>query len=630
MAYISLIDQLSDLDKQRIKNYLYTYGNKQIPNLDVKDWLCYWDHSNQNMYKVLGNSLIKEIPYKIEKKEDILKEEIKALRDSFYPYFDDLIYNVRASYDIENGYYTLGALLSTSNVLNNTVDIDKKLLLNNGKYFQIQRGMKLIKVIGKIFSLYKEKPLETSEGEKFLKEFTVAFEQFKKDHSILLNEKYINGTLCFSIHPMDFLTMSDNSFRWSSCMSWKENGCYRVGTIEMMNSNNVICAYLKSNDRPFVFGDDPTEKDESFAWNNKKWRQLFYVTKDIVVNGKSYPFAFDNEIQTDILTKLKDLILKNTNWHYTYGPEPYKDMIHIHSKYRMDNNRLWIQYNDTKKHNILFDTKGMYNDVLNDVSFNYVCFRNKVKSNKILSISGKANCICCNNTLLRKNTYEDNRDYNERYMESSQVLCDDCLSEIPICDSCQANTPTLDYIKLVDKNTGAFTYYCKECFQRNLKICPICGEVYDIENMDLLYSKVGIYTLLYGTDFKNNMTRTANHYTNDEILRNEYEKQNINCIKIINCCFDCMRELSHSRNENKLWKNIKIIPYRWTMTSKERMNIIEKKEYENRKILIDKIGELASPYKNAIANENNICLVHKLPREVRMDIRLINDLYRKA
>ena len=38
--------------------------------------------------------------------------------------------------------------------------------------------------------------------------------------------------------------MSDNNSGWESCMSWRNNGCYRRGTVEMMNSPYVIVAYL--------------------------------------------------------------------------------------------------------------------------------------------------------------------------------------------------------------------------------------------------------------------------------------------------------------------------------------------------------------------------------------------------
>ena len=52
MSYIPLINELSELDKKRIKNYLYLYGNRG-ENIPLEEWLKYWEHSNQKLYKAL-------------------------------------------------------------------------------------------------------------------------------------------------------------------------------------------------------------------------------------------------------------------------------------------------------------------------------------------------------------------------------------------------------------------------------------------------------------------------------------------------------------------------------------------------------------------------------------------------
>ena len=80
--------------------------------------------------------------------------------------------------------------------------------------------------------------------------------------------------------------------------------------------------------------------------------------------------------------ELRNLAKENLNWTYEFGPELYLDMKNIDCKARIDNNREWISLGLAYKKNILFDTNGMYNDMLNDNRTSYWCIRNKVKKMK--------------------------------------------------------------------------------------------------------------------------------------------------------------------------------------------------------------------------------------------------------
>ena len=83
------------------------------------------------------------------------------------------------------------------------------------KSFTISYGMKLMKVYN-----------------KFATAFGIAgFDEYAVAHSQILNTTNLKGTLCLSIHPLDYMTMSDNDSNWTSCMSWKNGGEYRQGTV---------------------------------------------------------------------------------------------------------------------------------------------------------------------------------------------------------------------------------------------------------------------------------------------------------------------------------------------------------------------------------------------------------------
>jgi hypothetical protein len=178
---------------------------------------------------------------------------------------------------------------------------------NAKKILQIQPGTKIIKAWGKVIDYFKDDyPFNLK-----------VFEEFKKKYAIIMTEKKITTTFCISIHPMDYITMSDNNSNWESCMNWMDKGCYHTGTIEMMNSNNVLCCYFLNPNKSNLFVFDKETIDEKTGeligvWNNKAWRQLFYITKDIIMGGKAYPYA-SKDITLTILDQIKVLAAENLN-----------------------------------------------------------------------------------------------------------------------------------------------------------------------------------------------------------------------------------------------------------------------------------------------------------------------------
>ena len=59
-------------------------------------------------------------------------------------------------------------------------------------------------------------------------------------------------------------------------MSWFEKGEYRQGTVEMMNSECVVVAYLESTTNMTI---------RDGEWNSKRWRELFVVDENVLANG---------------------------------------------------------------------------------------------------------------------------------------------------------------------------------------------------------------------------------------------------------------------------------------------------------------------------------------------------------
>lgn len=467
--YINLINVLPSADKEILKAYITKYGCIEEEFIGIDKWLEDWSHSNQRLYKLLGNSFIQSFPYEYSKTRQLLLSEISLLFlqskfiNNYLKFFQDIVKETDRFNDEQKNFLR-------NIILEHTYFVDEK--ITNGikykspgakKILQIQPGAKPLRALTKIIEYFDN---EFDFDKK-------AFEEFKKQYAIILSEKTIKGKLCISIHPMDYITMSDNNSNWSSCMNWMSNGCYHVGTVEMMNSNNTLCCYLLNNkSKPFNF--------EGGEWNNKTWRQLFYITKDIIMGGKPYPYV-SKEMTITILNHIKELAKKNLNWDYKFGPELYQDMIHVNSLNKIYNQKMWAKSEKDKpfKHNIIWDTAGMYNDMLNDPNTKYWCYRNKVQHTKIISTSGKSKCLCCGKPSIRFNEDLDSNDYNDRFCNIDNVICEDCLDEKFTCDYCDDVNTKEKLIKLPNGYN-----ICSYCINYNLYFCPCCGKPFYLKEID--------------------------------------------------------------------------------------------------------------------------------------------------
>ena len=476
----NLVNQLTQEDRAKIENYIHEYGTKKN-FIGIDSWLQYWSANKIKMYKLLGNQFIYRIPFEYHKSEEELNQQIH-----------DLIYNedfpnaFKKWLDKNERILTADVIMYMANCLSRYALMQdrndgslKFKLEDEKKTLQFQNGIKPIRALGRFLTYCKNLDGVT--------ELSNLFEKFRLTHSVVFNDKVVKGHMVISIHPLDFMTMSDNNSKWESCMSWKSDGCYHVGTVEMMNSNNVLCCYLE-NSAPYYFSED-NAGNENYKWCNKKWRQLVYFTKDIIVCGKSYPYAND-EISKSLIKIIRDLARKNLGWTYSFGPELYQDMKWINGSYSMNRAKRYISYKNMRKHNILFDTKGMYNDMLNDSYTHYWCVRNKVNHNKIISYIGKAPCLCCGESVIYSNDYDyyDENCYNERYRNTGATVCESCLEDFK-CDFCESREPDRKHYKIqLEDEFNTCIDVCEDCFDSYFRKCPDCGRTMFVTTLYGIYN----------------------------------------------------------------------------------------------------------------------------------------------
>lgn len=240
-----------------------------------------------------------------------------------------------------------------------------------------KRGMKPMKAIRKILASNGFTDWDT-------------FEKFRNSVSDLNITQKDKVKITLSCHPADLLTLSDNANDWHSCYSLLNEGAYSVSPLEMLNSNNVIVAYVESKNE-FMNGMIPS----------KSWRNLIYITKDLIVTGKAYPY-FWPELNQAILNIVTQLVKENFNWTYTYKNQNYNDTVFMNDSYKEDSTTENFDQFDVINKKIVLLTDVAYNDLIYAASINdYFCNRNAPKSGKTISVSGPKTCLVCGDRLER-------------------------------------------------------------------------------------------------------------------------------------------------------------------------------------------------------------------------------------
>ena len=463
-----IFDKLSADELEMIDTYRHwyafsneaanTYSSHFVP---AKEVLCEWaDQKSEYLEKLFGDALTMTKRIKYVKSYEELQEEIGDMisEDSHYGRagrngfefmraWNNYMYRNR-NYFTEPQKDGFRRLMSDDCLIENVYDgISFEVEDHKGKKFRINRGAKTSKTLGKLAQIFD----------------LPGFEDFRICHSQILNQRELGGNLTISIHPLDYMTMSDNSYGWESCMSWSQEGGYRQGTVEMMNSRGVIVAYLSGDDKYKIcdYG------CEDHFWNSKKWRQLFILDHNVIVGVKDYPYHND-ELGKAVVEWLKELAEKRLGWHYG-------DL----EQYSGGSQRFHYDYLPEDKNGFSFEfpTGSMYND-FGCLDYHWMCVSTDIDPDEIqihgwnghrpwlvVPYSGKSQCMVCG-------------DLHPSFEDESCLACEECQSR-PRCDCCGEiahETWTVDGMQL-----------CEYCWENRVHECIGCGEEHYDEELAPIY-----------------------------------------------------------------------------------------------------------------------------------------------
>ena len=324
-----------------------------------------------------------------------------------------------------------------------------------------------------------------------------AFKYFEKDQYLLtqlqnyaskiIQEDRIEGKLCFSVHPLDYLSSSANTYNWRSCHAL--DGEFRAGNLSYMVDKSTIVCYLKGADNMNIPG-FPVD----VPWNSKKWRVLLFLSDnwDMIFAGRQYPFAVGGSMDVVLQYLLKALKLPEDrfdSWRSDYVSKvPLKDG----SPYTLNHLYIPIRHSLYTMDSIVEDGKNalQFNDLLNSSTYKEPLYT--IRDNTWwwgsegvphFEIGRTVNCLHCG---------------KNRILDSEIMTCRDCAEDLGlfeeeyyICECCGSRIYENDEIAYVHGEP-----LCGSCFDEHCFYCDICGDSY--YNEDRVYdSNLGEYICIH-------------------------------------------------------------------------------------------------------------------------------------
>ena len=437
-------EALTAQDKEYITEYIEKWGGINSP-IKLKAPLNYilreWNKSKQTLFNIFGEKLMLEKEIQVEDGDNKKIREINNYLSSLNP-GTNFINSVRKLFEFNSTYfentYATYNLTRANQLFTNRVAKEFSYRNKDGKVIKVPEGAKVMRVLQKI-----------------AKEFDLPdFEIFRNHISRITEIRKSKIKFTLSIHPLDYMTMSDNANGWESCMNWTQGpGSYRAGTIEMMNSPMVVVAYITT--KPYY------PANTSIEWTSKSWRELIIVHPNTICSVKSYPYyniAFDKAL----VNWLADLVEEKTEWRYN-RKKPQENLESC------SDIKAWQDKEDKDNYFLLhFETNEMYNDFGN--TDNYGIFSINPPDNKYhtstINYSGLMTCMCCG-----ENGYWSD--------DTETVICEDCEPSIYCC-CCDERVNTNDAIEVDGE------WVCEDCYN-DLHRCMCCEDAHFEDDLTLMF-----------------------------------------------------------------------------------------------------------------------------------------------
>lgn len=453
------IENIKEQFKEVIK---YSQG---VPNPKVDELFDEWREAKRDFIEAMGGKLIYEYPTPVC--FDLNKDDkMKRIED-----FENLVGGRYENYELANFIVTQRDGFFTNRVV-------KEYEAPDGT--KISVGMKLLKAF------------------KFFEEDKNVLDMLQTSASMIIQEDKIEGILCLSVHPLDYLSVSENTHNWRSCHAL--DGEYRGGNLSYMKDKTTVICYLRSKNMEKL-----NNFPDSVKWNSKKWRVLLYFSENwgMLFAGRQYPFSSDTGINfvtqkllpvsnfgtySDWTTKkLTEFNNGIANFKFNYPLIPYgnttTELAPINKI--VTNEPGSLQFNDLLSSSC-YNPMYCYKTVLVDDSWLYRAFGDPALLNEeadkkatdeyshyeivnmryipTVKVGGKVKCLCC----------------GEKYIELTEsMMCNECEGEYGEADSDLFGTCPICGCRFIYED-GAYVegedeVICPSCAEDSTTYCANCG-----------------------------------------------------------------------------------------------------------------------------------------------------------
>lgn len=297
-------------------------------------------------------------------------------------------------------YIFLHQILSEETIYNNLIPVVGTLHFKDGRTLRLDDRRKFFKFANQFLTLCGNNTVDLS-----------LVEEIRLAQSQVSSNRILKGTLRISTRPEDFLSLSEDTSNWTSCLAMTSHrGDYRAGCLEMMTSPYTILATVESNHR-------------------KYWRQIILLTPYAIITLRGYPYTAP-QVTSQVLSLVAAAAKRSLDWNY--DPQLCYSKS---SEFAFPDGSLYLT------------TERMYNDSY--LGGYYLIGKKPLPASSYeINYSGPAYCLSCGAPLELDIGYE------------SEVLCPSCSHRKPC--SCCGEMKDLDSL-LFDKTLDDYIcFYCDE------------------------------------------------------------------------------------------------------------------------------------------------------------------------
>lgn len=283
-------------------------------------------------------------------------------------------------------------------------------------------------------------------------------DSYQTELSRILQQNKLTGKLCLSVHPLDYLSSSENVSNWRSCHAL--DGEYAAGNLSyMMDSSTIICYLRSSESENYHLPHFPA----SIGWNNKKWRMLLHVntSNNALMISRQYPF-FTSEGPA-LVKQIYETVAERHFTDFTYKPfsniRDYKGDV----LYSLSEQYIIVRNKPIPLKNVVHQVKNSMN--YNDVLYSTVCDPSMAievipwylepTDIEPFEIGHEVKCLSCGNKLLSP--------------DMGGMRCSRCAEPAEYCAYCGDAILDDDDIHWLNDEP-----YCDYCWDTHVNYCSHC------------------------------------------------------------------------------------------------------------------------------------------------------------